>query len=100
MHLGNNPYLTGYSQHTKNLIMAAYAIYLLSGKNILCLTLKVGTVKRYIAAVAKLFTDQDVLNPTINKHGAELEYLTGVFREAQRWEFIPNRAEAMSLDMV
>ena len=80
--------------------MTAYVIYLLSGKNILCLTLKVGTVKRYIAAVAKLFTDQDVLNPTINKHGAESEYLTGVFKEAQRWESIPNRAEAMSLDMV
>ena len=41
-----------------------------------------------------------MLNPTIDKHGTESAYLTGVFRESQRWESIPNRAEAMSLDMV
>ena len=53
--LSENPFLIGVSSEDKNVVMASYATYLLTGHTLLCKSILVGTVKRYIAAVSELF---------------------------------------------
>ena len=100
MKLLDNPYFTGYSQSTRNLIMASYAIYLLAGQNLVCRTIKSGTVKQYLSAVTKLFTSMDVMDPCLDKYVHTNRFLKAVYKEATHWESMPNRAEPLTMDMV
>ena len=52
--LGHNHVLSGYSQNVRNIIMACYAADLVAGQNLLCMTLKAGTILRYLQAAAEL----------------------------------------------
>ena len=100
MEFQDNPFLSGFSQVTRNLIMAAYAIFLISGQNLVCRTIRSGTVKQYLSAVTKLFTNADIMDPCLDKYGTTNKYLKAVYKEAVRWESIPNRAEPLTIEMV
>ena len=80
--------------------MASYAIYLLAGENLVCRTIKSGTVKQYVSAVTKMFTSADVMDPCLDKYGHTNRFLKAVYKEATRWEAMPNRAEPVTMDMV
>ena len=98
--LAHNPLLEGFSHETKVTILASYAAYLLSGATILAISIRVGTVKLYLKAVADYFHDHRKFNPTLDETGAQPELLRSLYHEASRWEKMPNRAEPLTPDIV
>jgi hypothetical protein len=84
--------------------LCMYALHLGSGCGLFCKTLKVGTIKRYIAAVATFLA-------LFGKARVDFRYeadgdkrmhplLHDVFAELERWESVPNRREPFSIDML
>ena len=80
--------------------MACYATFLLKGNSLLCKSILVGTVKRYIKAASVLFLDNGQWDPCITKHGSLAPVLKTVYKEAKRWESMPNRQEPLTIDMI
>ena len=100
MELRSNPLLLGFRHETKNNIMVAYATFLLTGQNLMVKSIKVSTVKLYLKAVSDYFYDNKQFNPTLDEIGAQPRRLRAVYHEALRWEQMPNRSEALTVDMV
>ena len=80
--------------------MASYATFLLTGNTLLCKSILVGTVKRYLTAVSELFLANSHWDPCITQGGSTAPILKSVYREAKRWESMPNRQEALTIDMI
>ena len=51
--------------------MACYAADLVSGENLLCMTLKAGTILRYLQAAAELFPHDNIMNPCLDSTGKQ-----------------------------
>ena len=69
--LGKNSTLSGFSQETRNIIMACYAANLVAGDNIHCMTLKHGTILRYLHAAAELSLSANMPNPCLDITGKQ-----------------------------
>ena len=79
--------------------MACYATFLLTGNNLLCNSIAVDTVKKYMLAVKDYFIDNNHWDPCITKQGKTAPILTSVYREGKRWESMPNRQEPLTVEM-
>ena len=97
--LTTNPLLTKVTQEDRNLIMACYATFLLMGNTLLCNSIAVDTVKKYMLAVKDFFIDNNQWDPCITKQGKTASVLTSVYREGKRWESMPNRQEPLTIEM-
>ena len=69
--LGNNVSLKGFSQNVRNTIMACYTAYLASGQNLICKTIKAGTISRYLNAAAELSVSENMMNPCLDTSGKQ-----------------------------
>ena len=98
--LQDNPLLLRFRHQTKNDVIVSFAIYLLSGHTLLARSIKVGTAKQYIKAVSDYFSMNNQFNPAVDESGNLPHELNKVFREAKRWESMPNRSEALTPEMV
>ena len=98
--IGNNPTLHGYTQETRNIIMACYTANLVSGENILCETLKSGTISRYLSAASELSTLSNVINPCLDVTGKQSKHIKDIINEVKRWESIPDRREPVTNDII
>ena len=78
----------------------AYALYLLSGHTLLAKSIRVDTAKAYIKAVSDYFKRNQQFNPALDKTGAIPPELDKVYKEAKRWESMPDRSEALTPEMV
>ena len=97
--LTTNPLLVKVTQEDRNLIMACYATFLLMGNTLLCNSIAVDTVKKYMLAVKDYFIDNNQWDPCITKQGKIAPILTSVYREGKRWESMPNRQEPLTVEM-
>ena len=97
--LDNNPLLLDISQEDKNLIMAAYVTFLLTGHTLLCMAIKVDTAKLYLKAVTKLFLDNNQWDPAIVRTGDSAPVFNALFHGAKRWESMPSRQEPVTIEM-
>ena len=79
--------------------MACYATFLLMGNTLLCNSIAVDTVKKYMLAVKDYFIDNNHWDPCITKQGKTAPILTSVYREGKRWESMPNRQEPLTVEM-
>ena len=82
--LGNNTSLLGYSQNTRNIIMACYAADLVAGENLLCMTLKAGTILCYLQAAAELSIPANMMNPCLDITGKQPKYIRDIITEVKR----------------
>jgi hypothetical protein len=98
--LGNNISLSGFSQNIRNIIMACYTADLASGQNILCISLKSGTILRYLATAAELSLPHNQMNPCLDIYGKRSKHINNIINEIKRWENIPNRREPVSKQMI
>ena len=98
--LGYNPKLSGYSQNTRNIIMACYAADLVSGENLLCMTLKAGIILRYLQAAAELSTHSNIMNPCLDSTGKQSKHIKDIIHEVKRWESVPDRREPLTKNMI
>ena len=98
--LGQNPLLLKFSHQSKNDVITAFAVFLLSGHSLLAKSIKVNTAKCYIKSVSDYFQKNNQFNPAIDESGATPNDLDKVYKEAKRWESMPNRAEALTPEMV
>ena len=80
--------------------MACYAADLVSGKNLLCMTLKAGTILRYLQAAAELSIPANLMNPCLDITGKQSRYIRDIITEMKRWESIPDRREPVTKTMI
>ena len=92
--------LLKFTHRTQNEIIVAYALYLLSGHTLLAKSIRTDTAKAYIKAVSDYFKRNQQFNPALDKTGAIPPDLDKVYKEAKRWESMPNRSEALTPEMV
>ena len=92
--------LLKFRHKTKNDIITAYALFLLSGQTLLAKSIRVDTAKGYIKAVTDYFKKNHQFNPAVDETGAIPLELDKTFKEASRWESMPNRSEPLTPEMV
>ena len=84
--------------------LGMYAQHLGSANGLLCKTLKVDTIKRYIQNVSDFFTNFGTprVDFRYDTQGDKTfsPVLTSVYKELARWESVPNRREAFTLAML
>ena len=80
--------------------MACYAANLVSGDNILCQTLKSGTIARYLSAAAELSTAANTINPCLDITGKQSRHIKDITNEVRRWEVIPDRREPVTKEII
>ena len=64
------------------------------------MSIKVDTSKMYLKAVNKLFLDNNQFDPAIVRTGDLVPVLKTIFREAKRWESMPNRQLPVRIEMI
>ena len=80
--------------------MACYAADLVAGDNLLCMSLKAGTILRYLQAAAELSIPANVMNPCLDITGKQSKYIRDIITEVRRWESMPDRREPVTKEMV
>ena len=80
--------------------MACYAADLVSGENLLCMTLKAGTILRYLQAAAELSTHDNIMNPCLDSTGKQSKHIKDIIHEVKRWESVPDRREPLTKNMI
>ena len=80
--------------------MACYTANLASGENLLCKTIKSGTIIRYLSAAAELSIQLNTISPLLDITGKRSKYITDVLNEIKRWEQVPNRREPLTKSMI
>ena len=98
--LQDNPLLLKFRHQTKNDIITAYALFLLAGQTLLAKSIRVDTAKCYIKAVSDYFKKNHQFNPAVDETGAIPQELDKTYKEAKRWESMPNRSEPLTPEMV
>ena len=98
--LAANPLLLNVTQADRNVIMACFASFLLMGHTLLCKSINVDTVKKYLLAIKDYFVDHNQWYPSIVKHDITAPVLTSVYKEGQRWESMPNRQEPITMEIM
>ena len=98
--LESNITLENMHQSERNLIMAAYAVYLAAGKTHLCKSIKSGTIRKYLEAAVEISTVRYIHDPRKDLTGKIASCILAILKEAERWEKMPNRREPMTMEMV
>ena len=80
--------------------MACYAADLVAGQNLLCMTLKAGTILRYLQAAAELSIPANMMNPCLDITGKQSKYIRDIITGVKRWESVPDRREPVTKDIV
>ena len=80
--------------------MACYTADLIAGENILCMTLKAGTILRYLSAAAELSIPANIMNPCVDVTGKQSKLIKDIIHEAKRWEHMPNRQEPITKELI
>ncbi len=80
-----NPYLDLPTPTAQNYFLACYAVLLIQGKTISGTTVRSITVKNYIHAACKLFTDRGLPTP----HSAKTDFINIITCALQNYENIP-----------
>ena len=80
--------------------MACYTANLASGQNILCISIKSGTILRYLVAATELSTPNNQMNPCLDIYGKRSKHINNIINEIKRWENIPNRREPVTKHMI
>ena len=80
--------------------MACYTANLASGENLLCKTIKAGTITRYLSAAAELSFHANITSPLLDITGKRSKYISDVINEIKRWEVMPNRREPLTKPII
>ena len=80
--------------------MACYTADLIAGENILCTTLKSGTVLRYLSTAAELSILANIMNPYIDVTGKQSKLIKDIIHEAKRWELMTNGQEPITKEII
>ena len=80
--------------------MACYTAYLASGQNLICKTIKAGTISRYLNAAAELSVSENMINPCLDTSGKQSKHIRNIITEVRRWEIIPNRREPITKEII
>ena len=80
--------------------MACYTANLASGENLLCKTIKSGTITRYLSAAAELSLHANTMSPLLDITGKRSKYIADVINEIKRWEVMPNRREPLTKPII
>jgi hypothetical protein len=80
--------------------MACYTANLVSGDNLLCTTLKTGTILRYLNAAAEFSLSANITNPCLDTNGKQSKYVKDILNEVKRWETVPNRREPVTNEII
>ena len=80
--------------------MACYTANLASGENLLCKTIKAGTITRYLSAAAELSLHANTMSPLLDITGKRSKYISDVINEIKRWEVMPNRREPLTKPII
>jgi hypothetical protein len=80
--------------------MACYTASLVSGDNLLCSTLKSGTISRYLHAAAEFSLSNNIINPCLDTTGKQSKYVKDILNEVKRWEVVPNRREPLTKEII
>ena len=99
LQLSNNVALAGFTLNVRNIIMSCYTAYLASGATLLCKTIKVDTIKRYLSAAAELSIPAQMVNPCLDLMGKTSVFIRNILYEARRWESMPDRREPVTKQM-
>ena len=76
--------LAGFTLNVRNIIMSCYTAYLASGATLLCKTIKVDTIKRYLSAAAELSIPAQMVNPCLDLMGKTSVYIRNILYETRR----------------
>jgi hypothetical protein len=83
--------------------MALYAQHLATGSNLMCMSIKLNTIKLYVRQCVSFFSllNQWETNPLIiSGTNTFFKELKGLYDELQRWESIPDRREPFTVEML
>ena len=80
--------------------MACYTANLVAGDNILSMTLKSGTISRYLCAAADMSIPANMMNPCLDLTGKQSRFIKDILHEVKRWETMPNRREPITKDII
>jgi hypothetical protein len=83
--------------------MALYAQHLATGSSLMCLSIKVNTIKLYVRQCVSFFMliNQWDVNPLfIAGSTTHFKELKGLYDELQRWEAMPERREPFTVEML
>ena len=80
--------------------MACYTADLVAGENLLCMTLKAGTISRYLQAAAELSIPANMMNPCLDVTGKQSKHIKDIINEAKRWESVPDRREPVTQEII
>ena len=64
--------------------MACYTADLVAGENLVCMTLKAGTISRYSQAAAELSIPANMMNPCLDVTGKQSKRIKDIINEAKR----------------
>lgn len=81
-----------------NFLLACYTVSLISGDNILNMNLQSSTIRKYLTAVAKLYTDLELENP-LTSSKIKTNYPEILLTALQHYEKIPDRCEVITDSM-
>jgi hypothetical protein len=99
----DDPYCLEMPTRRFQIQMALYAQHLATGSNLMCLSIKVNTIKLYVRQCVSFFMlfnrweANPLMDPGTNTHFKELK---GLYAELQRWESIPDRREPFTVEML
>ena len=80
--------------------MACHTADLGSGQNLLFMSIKSGTIIRYLAVAVDLSIPYNQMNPCLDIYGKWSKQINNVITEIKRWENIPNRREPVAKEMI
>ena len=100
MHLDTNVSLKGFTQVVRNVIMACYVAHLASGQTLLCRSIKMCTIRKYLKATSDLSIPFQMMNPTVDIQAKESKFIKDILHETHRWESMHKHREPITKDMV
>jgi hypothetical protein len=87
-----------------NLQLALYASHLGSGGALLCKSVKVGTIQKYLLAIATFLQRHDPQQRDFRRiHNSDKQLalpISAILKELEWWETIPNRRKLFTLEML
>ena len=99
----DDPYCLQMPTRRFQIQMALYAQHLATGSTLMCLAIKVNTIKLYVRQCVSFFMlfnrweTNPLMVPGTTTYFKELK---GLYDELQRWEALPNRREPFTVEML
>ena len=64
------------------------------------MSIKAGTISRYLVAAAELLLSAKMMNPCLDIMEKQSVYIKDILKESEKWESIPNRKEPVTKQMI